>query len=317
MKKTVAVIATIIFLVAGSIYALNSKKTESTSSDVNVEGMKVTMLGAGNMKENSNTNSCGYVIRNANGKLIMVDGGLKADAQFVLDYINEFGNGVVDYWFITHPHSDHVGALTTILESEEITINNLCYSFNSKEWYEANDKRGWESESKMIDSLSSAKILNKIECEKNQVINIDNIRCDIIRVANPEITSSDNGNESSMTFKFTATDVNKSMIFLGDSFKYASIELLENPEALKADVVQMAHHGQNGVTKEVYQAIAPQICCFNAPEWLYNNDIGTGYNTGKWQSIEVRGWVEELGASSILAYEGDKTLSFTSHGIEY
>ena len=113
-----------------------------------------------------------------------------------------------------------------------------------------------------------------------------------------------------MVFKFTAVDVNKSMIFLGDAFTRASEELLENPEILKADAVQMAHHGQNGVTKEVYEAIQPKICCFNAPEWLYNNDNGGGYNSGKWKSIEVRSWVEELGAKSILAFQGDQTIEF-------
>ena len=167
----------------------------------------------------------------------------------------------------------------------------------------------------MFNSLNNPKIKNKIEVTKNQVIEIDNLKCDILRVANPEIINSDNGNDSSMVFKFTAIDVNKSIIFLGDAFKYTSIELLENPEVLKSDVVQMAHHGQNGVSKEVYEAINPDICCFNIPEWLYNNDNGNGYNSGSWQSIEVRSWVQELGAKSVLAFEGDQTLQFTSTGI--
>lgn len=309
MKKRWSKILVTILIIACIIFTANRVINWT-------QGMEVTILGGSNMKEKGDINSCGYIITTKNNKLIIVDGGRDIDAELVLDYINKIGKGVVDYWFITHPHGDHVGAMVELLEKEDITIQNLCYSFNDLEWYKKNDERGFEAEKKAIASLENEKIKNKIEAQKNQIINIDNVRCDIIRIANPNITNSDNGNESSMVFKITATDVNKSMIFLGDAFTYASEELLENPEVLKADAVQMAHHGQNGVTKKVYEAIQPKICFFNAPEWLYNNDNGEGYNTGKWQSIEVRSWVQELGASSVLAYEGDQTYKFTSEEIK-
>jgi beta-lactamase superfamily II metal-dependent hydrolase len=295
---------------------INNYVKEVNASIEQTEGIEITMLGESNMKDSGDINSCGYIIKTKNNELIIVDGGRDIDSDIVLEYINDIGNGTVNYWFITHPHADHVGALMNLLETEDITIQNLCYSFNSLEWYEQNDERGVEAETRMINDLNSEKIKNKIEGQKDQIIDIDNVRCDILRGANPEITNSNNGNESSMVFKFTATDVNKSIIFLGDIAGYASLELLENPENLKADVVQMAHHGQGGATEDVYKAINPVICCFNAPEWLYNNDSGEGYNTGKWQSITVRGWVENLGAKSLVAYEGNHVIKFTKNGIE-
>lgn len=281
-----------------------------------LEGMKVTMIGGSNMKEKGDVNSCGYVVRTKNDKLILVDGGRDIDSETVLEYIKKFGNGKVDYWFITHPHYDHVGALVEILKKEDVVIENLCYSFNSKEWYEKYDKRGFETEEKIINELDNKKIINKIECQKNQTIDIDNVSCKILRIANPDVIDSDNGNDSSMVFKITAKDVNKSMLFLGDAYIYTSKELLENPEELKADAVQMAHHGQNGVTKEVYENIKPEICFFSAPEWLYNNDMGLGVDSGTWQSITVRKWMEEMGTYNIVAFQGDRTVCFTRFGIE-
>ena len=282
-----------------------------------IEGMKVTMLGGSTMKDKGDMVSCGYIIRSRNGQLIIVDGGQRVDYELVLDYIHKYGNGTVNHWYITHPHGDHIGALLEILNNKnDVVIENLYYSFNDLEWYRENDKRGFEFEEQMIKSLSNKKIKNKVICKKNQTIEMDNINCEIIRIANPEITNSDNGNDSSMVFKMTATDVDKSMIFLGDAFYYASQELLKNPEKLKADAVQMAHHGQNGVTKEVYEAISPEICFFSTPEWLYNNDNGGGYNSGKWKTVEVRSWVEELGAKTYKAFEGDQTIRFTSEGFE-
>ena len=260
---------------------------------------------------------CGYIIRTRNNKLIIVDSGYPDDAELVYSYIEKFGNGTVDYWFITHPHEDHCGAMIELLKSDkEFNINNLCYNVLSLEYYEKNDPRGYESEKNFYEILSNNKINNKIICKQDQEIEIDNLKCDIIRVANPEIETTEGGNESSMVFKFTATDVNKSMIFLGDIYKKSSEEIMERPELLKADGVQMAHHGQNGSPKEVYEAIAPDICFFNCPEWLYNNDNGEGYNSGKWKTIEVRGWVDELGAKSYKAFEGDQTIRFTSDGFE-
>lgn len=297
---------------------LNNLEEENLNFKNRLKGMSVTMIGGSNMEDKGNTQSCGYIIRSQNGKLIIVDGGLDIDAPIILEYINKFGNGTVDYWIITHAHIDHVGALTTLLEKENIVIENICYSLNSLEWYKQYDKRGYASEEKMITLLqNSEKIKNKIECQKGQIISIDNIDCEIVRIANPKVIHSDNGNDSSMVFKLVAKDVNKSVIFLGDAYVYASKELMEEPEKLKADAVQMAHHGQNGVTEDVYKAIAPELCFFNAPEWLYNNDNGGGYDSGKWQSITVRGWLEALGTKNILAYEGDRTVYFTEYGIQY
>ena len=324
-KKKLILIIIIVLCILGLVILLISNQQKRIEVlelkvkklDERTAGMTVTMIGGSNMKEKGDINSCGFVIRSKNGELILVDSGRDVDAKIILKYIKTYGNGTVDHWFVTHAHSDHVGALLVLLEKEDITIENLYYSFNSLEWYKEHDLRGFETEEKMIKQLENSKIKNKIECQKNQEIEMDNINCEILRIANPEITNSDNGNDSSMVFKMTATDVNKSIIFLGDAYKYTSIELLENPEKLKADAVQMAHHGQNGVSKEVYQAIAPELCFFNAPEWLYNNDNGTGYNTGKWQSIIVREWMKEVNATNIVAYNGDRTIRFTKYGIEY
>ncbi len=293
-------IATIVF-----IYRKNSK-TILTSQEIEAKetGMRITLVAGVNVKENGDVNACSYVIRSKNGNLIIVDGGEIRDADGLLEYIMKYGNGKVDYWYITHPHADHVGALCELLGREDcnITVENLCYNFNSLEWYQEYDKRGRESEELMYERLESPKIINKVICQKDQVIEMDNIKCEIIRVANPEITKSDNGNDSSMIFKMTELETNKNIIFLGDACNYASKELLETPEKLQSYAVQMAHHGQNGVKKEVYDKIQPKLCFFNAPKWLYDNDNGGGYNSGKWQSVIVRGWVEEYGADSILRF---------------
>ena len=317
-----------ILIVIGSIlkFSQNKRCEVELNTSINaankqieeVQGFKVTLLGGTNMHDLGDINSMGYIIRTRNNKLIIVDGGRENDKDLVLKYINEYGKGKVDYWFVTHAHIDHVGALLKIIEDDEnIEIENLCYKFLTDEWYKKYDERGYESEHRMLEALSSDKIKNKIECKAEDLIDIDNLKCEIIRVADPSVTGSDNGNEASMVFKFTATDIDKSILFLGDSYFKVSRELLElAPEKLESYAVQIAHHGQNGVTKEVYDVIKPKVCFYNCPKWLYDNDIGEGYNTSKYQTVEVRGWMEEKCATSFVAFEGDQTIRFTKDGFE-
>lgn len=282
-----------------------------------IEGMKLTLIGGSTMEKKGNTHSLAYFIRTRNGELIVVDGGRDIDAEIIKKYIYEYGDGKVDHWFITHPHDDHVGAIIEILKEENsIEIENLYYKFLSDAWYKKFDTIRYEAAHDMLNVLSSKKIKNRIECKKGQVIEFDNIRCDIIRTVNPSIKSlKSNGNDQSMVFKLTAKDVKKSIIFLGDAGELESIELLKEREKLKADSVQMAHHGQDGIIEDVYKKINPDICFYNTPKWLWNNDSGNGYNTGVWKTLIVRKWMEKLNTINYVSFEGDQVFHYTRNGI--
>ena len=69
------------------------------------------------------------------GAVIVVDGGRDVDAPHLIEVIQELG-GHVDAWLLTHPHSDHVGAITEILNMDPmpISIGKVYYSFLNKEF---------------------------------------------------------------------------------------------------------------------------------------------------------------------------------------
>lgn len=244
------------------------------------------------LHNNSPRQMMGYVLVMKN-KTIVVDGGLKEDASNLIDNINRVGGGKVDVWFITHPHMDHAQAFMEIVENTDIKIEKVYVTLNDLDWYKQYETARIEEIEKFFNIIQSDKIKDKVEeVTLNQKIKIDNVQCEILGIKNPEITTNPINN-SSMVIKMSIN--NKSILFLGDTGKESGEKLLKNQkEKLKSDIVQMAHHGQSGANKDVYEAIQPQTCLWPTPEWLWNNDSGTGYNTGNWATLETRKWIEEL-----------------------
>lgn len=246
----------------------------------------------------------GYIIKTKNDKMIVIDGGLGEDAKNLLKYIQNHDNKV-DYWFLTHNHNDHAGAFVEIMKSDDVQVDNIYVSLNEKEWYQVNEPTRAEFSEALIDTLNEEKIKDKVKSpELNEIINIDDINVEILGIRNPEFTENP-GNEQSMVIKF---DTGKTkLLILGDTGEKSSEKLLLNQkDKLKSDIVQMAHHGQAGATEELYKAVNPTICLWPTPEWLWNNDNGNGYGSGKWKTLEVRKWIDNIGVrENYVEKDGD------------
>ncbi len=259
------------------------------------------------LHDNSPRQMMGYVLVTKN-QTIVIDGGLKEDAQNLIDNINRVGGGKIDVWFITHPHMDHAQAFMEIVENTDMKIEKVYVTLNDLEWYKQYETSRIEEIEKFLNIIKSEKLKNKVEeVSLNQIIEIDNLKCEILGIKNPEITTNPINN-SSMVIKMDIN--NKSILFLGDTGKESGQKLIQNQkEKLKSDIVQMSHHGQSGVDKDVYETIQPEICLWPTPEWLWNNNPGTGYNTGNWTTLETRKWVEDLKVKTNYV-EKDGDISF-------
>ena len=251
--------------------------------------------------------SMGYLIKTKNNKLIAIDGGLKENTQNLIDNINENG-GKVDYWFLTHVHDDHLGAFVEIVKNTDIQIDNIYVSLNDLSWYEQYESSRIDFTKEFFQTLENEKIRDKIHNPQlNEIINIDGIKAEILGIRNPEFTENA-GNEQSMVIKF---DTGKTTILiLGDTGVQSSEKLIETQKAkLKSDIVQVAHHGQAGATEELYKLIDPKICLWPTPTWLWNNDAGSGENTGNWKTFETRQWLENLNVQqNYIGKDGNVTI---------
>lgn len=259
------------------------------------------------LSDHSTRQMMGYILKTKNNKIIVIDGGTTEDTENLVNQINKHG-GKVDAWFFTHLHDDHLGAFSNIVKDNQIEIEKIYCSFNDYSWYEENEPSRAEFSKQILEILKQDNIKDKVEdVSLNQDINIDDIKIEILGIKNPEITENA-GNEQSMVVKF---DTGKTtFLVLGDTGVKSSEKLLKTQkEKLKSDIVQMAHHGQNGATKELYEQINPTICMWPTPEWLWNNDSGEGKGSGPWKTLETRQWMEELKAkNNYVEKDGDITI---------
>ena len=67
-----------------------------------------------------------YVFVTDRGRVVVLDGGTAADAPFLRGFVAALGNRV-DKWIVTHPHVDHMGALTEILKDPRQMIIDTVY----------------------------------------------------------------------------------------------------------------------------------------------------------------------------------------------
>lgn len=240
-----------------------------------------------------NTIGNSYVFRTSDGKVAVMDGGVKEEADYLRGFLAALGNDV-DIWFVSHPHPDHIGAITEILkEPRGIKIDRVChsefslefrktepdYAQTANEFYNALHRSGVQ-----VDNLNKAGKIFQLHQTKFKILGVKN---EDIRI-NPY-------NNSCLVIR--VWDSQKSFLFLADSGKEEGDRLLNGPfrDELDCDYIQMAHHGQRGVSKNFYRTVKFKACLWPSPSWVYNNDIGEGYDTHTLKTVEIRNLIDSLG----------------------
>lgn len=211
----------------------------------------------------------GYVIKSSENRLIIIDGGTKNQAEKLKKIINENG-GVVEYWFITLPEQAHSGALLEIMKEANISINNICVSLNTEEWYEQYDTSNSKEIKEFMSELYSGDYRNIVqEVNLRDEIKVDNIFVKVLGIKNAEITESPSNNQN-MIIKVNNNF--KSILFLGDTGAKRSIDFKDdNLDEIKSDVVQISNHGKDTIETDIYNYIKASI--YLTPSNINNDKI--------------------------------------------
>ena len=246
-----------------------------------------------------------YAIVSPHGKLIMIDGGYKGDAVQVKDFILAHG-GVVDQWYITHPHFDHVGALLEILDKyqEEISVKEVYYSPFTEEfcqWAIANPNQIESKEVLMYEAFTQTqKKQTKIKFQalkRDDQITVDGIS---ILCMNSFDSSMRDVNSNSLVLRINISGV----VFLvtGD-ITDSSVQKMknyygENNVLWNVDVIQAPHHGYlAGISNTaLYQLTQPTYAWMDCSQYEYEHD---SVNV-----VKHKKWIEDMGIQVLMRYQG-------------
>jgi len=249
-----------------------------------------------------NTIGNSYVIKTDNGKIIVIDGGVDKEEGYLRGFLGALGNKV-DYWFVSHPHPDHVGALTKILEKPEgIKIFHICQSTLSDSML--NREPTYKDAAVKYYAAVNKSGIPVIEAVAGMTFKVGHTMCKILGVKNEDLTINPYNNSSVI---IRVWDVSKSVVFLGDTGAEEGDRLLKGPyrKDLDCDYIQMAHHGQGAVRMDFYRTVKFKACLWPTPSWVYNNDAGKGFNTHTLTTIETRNTIDSLGIKEqYISFQG-------------
>ena len=217
-----------------------------------------------------------FVIVTKRNNAIVIDGGRQEDMPLLKEYV---GGRHISAWILTHAHSDHISGFISEIKKNggaDFDIERVYYNFPPYD---------------ELITKEDVPDLNYFRAELNGVLpsfrEIEPMIADISHIAKQGesftvdeceiefLFSYHDGlysnlmNDSSLVFTVTTPD--KKVLFLGDLGPEGGDVLYEESRhKLKADIVQMAHHGHMNVGMEVYAAIMPSTCLWCCAEWLYN-----------------------------------------------
>ena len=301
----------------------------------------------------------GHVIMLEDGRFILVDGGNCTCPDFAKDtwcghvdlvwstmeklYKKAHGHEPTEQepievaaWYLTHAHGDHYANFYKMIrlidgDAAKKSIFKLDYmvlNIPGKDSILDNTSTTWGF-SKNFANLQT--FLGGIEIIKpyaGQKLHFANLTIEVLMTYGdhlPNKVVNSNDTNTVTRFHITSGENSTSIMFLGDSWRFSSRLLCAMYGSyLKSDISQIAHHGNIGSEKELYDAIAPTGVLFNNTLPMFKDycwGSATGSNPEKYHAYSVDKYVVREMASVnyvITAVEGKvPTIKFTSGGAQY
>lgn len=212
-----------------------------------------------------------YVVRLADNKLIIIDGGstiqaTDANVEAFMSFLRSIAsvapgeNIEVALWFGTHAHSDHISFFSKVLclHSEEIDVERFMFNYWSYASFEYSHRVDWFRT--QINRLYPQ--AQYIKCRSGFAFPLADADIEVIYShedavdAATGLYTSEEANDGTSVLRMTLGG--SSFLFLGDADVTAQNEMLRRFTyvMLSADVVQASHHMYNNLQR-LYAGINP------------------------------------------------------------
>ena len=217
-----------------------------------------------------------FILVTRANNVIVIDGGRPLDMPLLKQYV---AGRHISAWILTHAHNDHISGFVDEMEKNgcaDFDIERVYYNFPPYDALigrtDVPDKGYFDAElNEMLPAfLRIEPLLGKRAhiVSQGEILQVDECEIEFLYTYHEGLFSN-LMNDASLVF--TVKTPNKKVLFLGDLGPEGGDVLMdESREKLKADIVQMAHHGHMNVGMEVYAEALPEACLWCAPAWLYN-----------------------------------------------
>lgn len=225
-----------------------------------------------------------------NGKAILIDAAEQDQGKNIAEYLHSRGISRLNYVVATHPHSDHIGGMETILN--EFPVENFIDS-------------GYPHTSKTYENMLTAIDEKNIPfqvAKKGEKIELDPALN--IEILNPESQYSDELNENSIVLRIIYGEV--SFLLMGDAGFETEEKIMKAGNEVNSDILKVGHHASTSGSGESFiTAISPEISVI---------EVGAGNDYGH-PHAEVIDRLQKV--SRVYRTDLDGTITVTTDGVTY
>jgi len=175
------------------------------------------------------------------GEVMLIDACEKSSVGEVFQELDERGINRIDILVASHPHSDHIGGMASIIERYEIGVVYMPDKTSDTKTYR-----------NLISTINENSI-PVIEAYAGLSFKLGSAVCQIV---SPAKDADDDSNNESVVIFLDYFDTE--FLFAGDMEKDAEEAVIEAGYYIDADVLKAAHHGSStGTSEEFLKEVSP------------------------------------------------------------
>ncbi len=192
----------------------------------------------------------------ADDTAVLIDAGTVERPNLTAELLTAYGVTKLDAVVVSHPHADHIGGFSAILERmpvETVVMQTPPETETLGQYYE-----------KAV-TLLSEKGVKRVEPKAGDAFSVGKIAFSVL---GPLADEAEDFNDLSLCVR--ADYGERKFLFCGDMTAVEEQTLLQLDDGLAADVLKVAHHGSGGSSgREFLEAVNPEIAVVSCG--LYND----------------------------------------------
>lgn len=203
-----------------------------------------------------NTGQSDCILIESDKEYMLIDAGEQDDVDNILSYLEKQHIKSLKYLILTHPHADHIGAASQIIDNYNIGKVIMPSKTHTTKTFE-----------NVLDSIQK----KGLKITKPVVGNSYSLGSASFTIIAPNKKDyGSNLNDYSVGIRLTH-GTNR-FIFIGDAEVEALEDMMNNGEKLQSDVLLCGHHGSDtSTTKEFLAAVSPKYAIISTGKNSYGH----------------------------------------------